>query len=112
MCLIERINIRKKHLGITSDELAARSGIPLGTINKVMNGQTADPRLSTIRRIARTLHCSIDYLVGFSDSPFMVDMRYDKLPDSSRTWLLARFQDANDKDADYYKKVIETVDNR
>lgn len=38
----------KKKFGWTTEELASRSGVPTGTINKILNGETQSPRYDTI----------------------------------------------------------------
>ena len=74
---LERINILKKQMGITTEELSKRSGIPAGTLNKILSGQTSDPKLETVKAIARVLECSIDEFVDddgkFSKNVFTVE---------------------------------------
>lgn len=57
---LEKIAEYKKKLGITSEELSKRSGVPLGTLNKILSGDTKDPKLSTLKAIARVLGCTLD----------------------------------------------------
>lgn len=57
---LEKIAEYKKKLGITTDELSIRSGVPLGTLNKILSGQTRDPKLETLKAIARVLNCTLD----------------------------------------------------
>lgn len=63
---LERIAEYKKRLGMTSEELSRRSGVPLGTINKILSGDTKDPKLGTLKAIARVLGCTLD---DFDDHP-------------------------------------------
>lgn len=63
---LEKITEYKKRLGITSEELSKRSGVPLGTINKILSGDTKDPKLGTLKAIARVLGCTLD---DFDDHP-------------------------------------------
>ena len=39
----------KKRLGLTTEELSKRSGVPVGTLNKILSGATRDPKLETQR---------------------------------------------------------------
>lgn len=39
---------RKRQAGWTTEELAEKSGVPIGTINKILNGETKSPRYDTI----------------------------------------------------------------
>lgn len=57
---LEKIAEYKKKLGITTEELSKRSGIPLGTLNKILSGATKDPKLETLKAIARVLGLSLD----------------------------------------------------
>ncbi|MBC8580420.1 helix-turn-helix domain-containing protein [Zhenhengia yiwuensis] len=41
-------------------ELSAKSGIPLGKLSKITSGITKDPKLETLKAIAKVLNCSLD----------------------------------------------------
>ena len=62
---LEKINEYKKKLGLTTEELSERSGVPIGTLNKILSGVTRDPKLETLKAIARVLGLSLD---DFDDS--------------------------------------------
>ena len=57
---LEKISIYKKRLGITTEELSNLSGIPIGTLNKILNGTTKDPKLETLKALARVFNCTLD----------------------------------------------------
>lgn len=57
---LEKIAEYKKKLGMTSEELSELSGVPLGTLNKILNGTTKDPKLETLKALARVLECKLD----------------------------------------------------
>ncbi len=57
---LEKIAELKKQMGITTEELSRRSGVPLGTLNKILSGATKDPKLETLKAIARVLGCTLD----------------------------------------------------
>ena len=59
----ERIKARKQALGITANDLYERSGVPLDTINNIVYGRTADPRIESLAKIAQALDVSLDYIV-------------------------------------------------
>lgn len=44
----DEIKRRKIELGLTNEELSKRSGVPLGTVNKILSGETKAPRRSTL----------------------------------------------------------------
>ena len=60
------ISEKRKQAGLTIDELAAKSGVPKGTLKKIINGYTRDPQIETVKSIARALNCTLD---DFDDSP-------------------------------------------
>jgi len=41
------------------------SGVPIGTLNKISNGTTKDPKLETLKALAKVLGCTMD---DFKDS--------------------------------------------
>ena len=57
---LEKIAEYKKKLGLKTAELAERSGVPLGTLNKILSGATKDPKLETLKAIARVLGLTLD----------------------------------------------------
>lgn len=61
---LENIKKLKKERGMTNETLSQSSGISIGTLNKLLCGATADPKLSTLRPLALALGCSIDELLG------------------------------------------------
>ena len=44
---LERINEYKKKMGLTTEDLSRLSGVPIGTLNKILSGATKDPKLET-----------------------------------------------------------------
>lgn len=57
---LELINKIKKEKGMTSKQLSEKSKIPIGTLNKILNGQTKNPAYETIFALANALECSVD----------------------------------------------------
>ena len=53
MELGELISVYRRQAGLTIDELAAKSGVPKGTINKIIGGITEAPTLDNVKAIAR-----------------------------------------------------------
>lgn len=56
---IEYIKEVKKNLGLTNEELSTRSGIPLGTLNKILSGHTSDPQFETVKALCKALNISL-----------------------------------------------------
>lgn len=63
---LEKISEYKKKLGITTEELSRLSGVPVGTLNKILSGATKDPKLETLKSIARVLGLTLN---DFDDIP-------------------------------------------
>ena len=59
MKLSEKLARLKARRGLTTDALAQKSGIPKGTINKVLNGETRNPTIGTLRKIAEAAKCPL-----------------------------------------------------
>ena len=54
--LYEELNSRKKKLGMTTEQLSQLSGVPVGTINKILSGETKSPRYDTLRALENVLY--------------------------------------------------------
>ena len=64
MDYIERIKNLKNEKKMTNDKLSEITGIPLGTLSKIMAGISDSPKLSNIVAISEALGCSLDYIVN------------------------------------------------
>lgn len=53
--LYEELKKKKSELGITTEQLSRLSGVPVGTINKILNGETKSPRYDTLDALNRVL---------------------------------------------------------
>jgi repressor LexA len=61
---IDRIKKIKSERRITNDKLSEMTGIPLGTLSKILAGISDSPKLSNMLAICRALDCSLDYIVS------------------------------------------------
>lgn len=69
MTVADRIIKRRKELDITQDDLAKMLGLSgRSSINKIEKAGNDIP-LKNIRRIAKALNCSEEYLMGYDDKP-------------------------------------------
>lgn len=69
MSFSERVKRVKKEKGINNDALSAASGIPLGTLTKLLSGATEEPKLSNAIALSRALGCSLEYLATGEAEP-------------------------------------------
>lgn len=73
---IEILKKLKKNLGLTNAQLAEKSGVSLGTINKIFSGGIQNPRIDTLRAIEKALgNPPVNY--------FDVEEQFLKLNDSA-----------------------------
>jgi transcriptional regulator with XRE-family HTH domain len=84
MALSDTINLLKKERGLTNSQLSELSGVPLGTLDKITSGKTTDPKLDTVRALAKALGCTLD---DFDDSN---RNECDKITDLSKGNLTAK----------------------
>jgi transcriptional regulator with XRE-family HTH domain len=81
----------RKEAGLTIDELAARSGVPKGTINKIIAGTTKAPTLENIRALAAALGKTLDDFdskakkaPSISDEALTIARKYEALDSTGR----------------------------
>lgn len=91
--ILARIKQVKKAANMTNEELSKSSGIPFGTINKILSGDTQEPKLPALMAIASALGTSVDYLVyGASNSASVIQ----KIKPEEEQ-LLADYRDASEE---------------
>lgn len=44
---------------MTTKELSKKSGVPIGTLNKILADQTSDPKFETVKAICKALNISL-----------------------------------------------------
>ena len=64
MDYIDRIKKIKSERKITNDMLSDMTGIPLGTLSKILAGFSESPKLANIVAICEALGCSLDYIIS------------------------------------------------
>jgi len=67
MALGTRLRRRREQLGLSQRELARRANIPQPTISDVERGVQEDITTTLLKRFARALGCTTDYLVDIYD---------------------------------------------
>lgn len=63
MDYLDRIKKIKSERRMTNDDLAAKTGIPLGTLSKILAGISDSPKFANIISICEALECSVNYIV-------------------------------------------------
>ena len=64
MHLGQRVQHRRQHLSWSQEDLARESGVPQATISRIEKGQRKNPGADVIRRLARSLGVTADWLIG------------------------------------------------
>lgn len=57
---IREMKERKRELGYTNEQVAALSGVPLGTVQKVFGGTTCSPRYETLQKLEKVFQTDPD----------------------------------------------------
>lgn len=64
MMLSTQLKILKERRKLTNQQLADLSGVPIGTINRILAGQTDNPSFQTVCDMVMAMDGSLDELVG------------------------------------------------
>lgn len=54
----------KTENGLTTEALSRLSGVPKGTLNKLLNGETRNPTGATLKKLANALRCPVELFYG------------------------------------------------
>lgn len=120
---LEVINKLKKERNLTLQELSDLSGVPLGTLTKITSGITKDPKLETLKALAKVLGCTLDDFDDTNISQNNIDTKEfqlienfnklnsiakDKLVEYSNDLIqIPKYKKENNKEMEEYNKVIE-----
>ena len=69
MKLSKKLARLKGERGLTTDALSRQSGVPKGTINKILNGETRNPTVATLSALADALQCPLGHLCDDAVAP-------------------------------------------
>ena len=97
---------RRKNIGMSIDQLVEKSGIPKGTLTKVLTGVSPNPSLETVKAIAYALGLTLNDL---ESAPSQVDVLYISKPsgdmkaDEIRKFLHETIDQLCDEDLEFFK---------
>ena len=84
--MIERIKHIKKESNLTNEDLSQKTNIPIGTLSKILSGNTKDPQISNIIKIAECFEVSADYLIfGKTKTSNLLSDKENKLIEAYRS---------------------------
>ena len=117
MIFEERLKKLRNDLGITQKELADKIGVNRTTVGGYET-KGKEPSYNTLIKIAKTLNCSLDFLLGYSEensstngaqqiSP-KLKASYEKL--SKREDLQLLFKETEDLNPDSIKLIVRIID--
>ena len=95
MKIADRIREQKDKRGITTEQLSELSGVPVGTINKILSGETKSPRYDTIDALETAMSEQdelsvaeqVAYMTGKQQGEYTLDDYYN-LPEDVRAELI------------------------
>ena len=64
---LKDLKIIMKMKGISPEELSQKSGVPKSTIDKILSGNTPDPRYNTVKELVNALNLNVDELIYYLD---------------------------------------------
>ena len=80
MTTAERIKQRRKGLGLRAEDVAERIGVSRSTMFRYENGEIEKLPINHLVPIAKALHTSVDYLMGWTeDEKEPIPMDEDRL---------------------------------
>lgn len=77
--MIDRIKKRKKELGLTNQQLSVASGVPYGTLNKILGSETKEPSINNIIRISLALGLSTEYVISGEEKSTPPESQWDAI---------------------------------
>lgn len=115
---LEIINQRKKQKKLTNEELSSLSGVPKGTIDKITSGATKDPKLETLKALARVLDCSLsdfddpkEAVLSDSSDQAVLQERVQVLTEYlQRMHVVQPGGDLSDQDFEFFKGLLSLID--
>ena len=60
MILHELLTKRREELGLTREDVVSRSGVPRGTVSKIMSGHTLNPQIESLKAIVYALGLTLE----------------------------------------------------
>lgn len=100
MRFADRAKQIKKEKNLTTEQISARSGIPVGTLSKIFSGAIAEPRLSMALAIADVLGVPLACLLTGEEE-------YSGTLDAEEDLLLRRYRRLDDRSRELVDAVVE-----
>lgn len=110
MIFNERLKSLRTEKGITQEELANRLNLPQSTIRRYESGNTSLPKHERLKLLADFFNCSVDYLLGRSDSADSLNNE-DDLTDEEKKFI-SIFRNLEKDDKQYLSGLMERIQKK
>ena len=100
MRLFTQLKLLKDKRKLTNQQLSDLSGVPVGTINRIMSGQTDNPSFQTVCDMVIAMEGSLDELAGIKEeepeeqrriaNPEIIRL-YESMLDNKEKWIQRLF---------------------
>ena len=97
MMLATQLKLLKEKRKLTTQQLSDLSGVPVGTINRILSGQTDNPSFQTVCDLVMAMDGSLDELVGIQEETPPAEKKaqasqeilrlYEEMISSKNLWL-------------------------
>lgn len=112
MTFLDKLDLLMQNSGLNKHKLSLISGVPYTTIDGFYKKGYENAKISTIRKIAKALGCSLDYLIDEA-----VDTEIKKSPgtgniapgDSKDDDIIAYLEHLDDSQKDFLIALLETI---
>ena len=101
MMLATQLKLLKEKRKLTTQQLSDLSGVPVGTINRILSGQTDNPSFQTVCDLVMAMDGSLDELVGIQAETPPAEKKaqasqeilrlYEEMIATKNAWLLRLF---------------------
>lgn len=75
---VEEMRKRKRELGYSYEQIAELSGLPLGTVQKVLGGITKSPRYDTLKALEGVFGDKKEMMIREARAAYMAEQEYEK----------------------------------
>ena len=108
----------EKEKKLTNEELSVLSGVPKGTIDKITSGATKDPKLETLKALARVLDCSLSdfddpkerHFAERTDQEVLQNRIHILTEYFQRMGILQPGGDISGQDLEFFKGLLSLID--
>ena len=104
--IAERLRNKMRDLGLNESQLSRRASVPQPTINRILSGESASPRKSTVEALSRPLGVSPDWLLFGTGS----EATHDRSPSAKDYALIPQFKAKGACGGGYLNEHVETTE--